>query len=412
MITWLTLILRFDYSLFTIVICFLTKLREEKKKPKEIVKSFKISSDHVDYIEHTHFLTTLKQCHPGMVEAFINQAKNKICFKGSHEAILVAKQQYENLVKELNVVELPAKVMQLVSQKEGLEFVNNRLSNPESVYVIVVGAGKVKVVAQSPQVCKEVKECLCKNVRKVTINLPPESEHIFASKQWYEITKTIETESLVDYQINFVQQTRDGIELNGATQLVKKFEKKIKDFINAQKIDCDRMYLPSGIARFMKEKLTEEIAKIESDLREEQVKINILLERRTWECKGTNKGIRESKKRVLALRNEIAPKSKDYSRIGICTLFFGENGRRNIKEIEAGSNVIIEISKEPNVVKKEYTQDEVETIQAERAQDRSKIRQAPSMDPFDQCNFTTREGLKVSWKYGNIAQERVCTLLY
>ena len=384
---------------------------EEQKRPKEVVKSVKISSDHVDYIERIQFLNTLKQCHPGMVEAFMTKAKNKICLKGSNEAILVAKQQYEDLVKELNVIELPTEVKHFVSQKEGLEFINNRLSNNESVYVIVVGAAKVKVVAQSPQVCEEVRECLCKNVRKATINLPPESEHIFASKQWYEITKTIETERLVDYQINFVQQTRDGIELRGATQLVKKFEKRIKDFINAQKIDCDRMDLPSGKARFMKEKLTEEIAKIESDLKEEQVKINILLERGTCECKGTKEGIRESKRRVLALRNEITPKSKDYSRIGICTLFFSENGRRNIKEIEAGRNVIIEISKEPNVVKKESTQAEVETIRAEQAQEKSKIHKAPSTDPFDQCNFTTREGLTVSWKYGNIAQERADILV-
>ena len=369
----------------------------------------KISSDHVDYIERTQFLTTLKQCHPGMVEAFINQAKNKICFKGSHEAILVAKQQYENLVKELNVIELPTEVKHFVSQKEGLEFINNRLSNRESVYIIVVGAAKVKVVARSPQVCKEVKECLCKNVRKVTINLPPESEHIFASKQWYEITKTIETESLVDYQINFVQQTRHDIMLHGATHLLKNYEKIITDFIYTQKIESCEMRLPSGIARFIKEKLGDEIAKIESDLGEEQVKINILLEKRTCVCKGTKEGICESKRRVLALRNEITPKSKDYSKIGICTLFFGENGQRNIKGIETATNTIIKLSKAPSTVEKETSQAEVDAIRAERARKR-KIRQAPSMDPFDQCNFTTNEGLKISWKYGNIAQERVCTI--
>ena len=347
-----------------------------------------------------------------MVEASLHQAKNKICFKGSNEAILVAKQQYEDLVKELNVIELPTEVKHFVAQKEGLEFVNNSLSNRESVYVIVVGAGKVKVVAQSPQVCKEVKECLCKNVRKVTINLPPESEHIFASKQWYEISKTIETESLVDYQISFIKQRRHDIKLCGVSYLVKNHEKIITDFINSQKIECYTMYLPSGTARFMKEKLREEIAKIESDLRDEQVKINILLEKRTCECKGTNKGIRESKRRVLALRNEITSKSKDYSRIGICTLFFGENGTRNIKGIEAGSNAIIEIDKEPSNMEKETTQAEVDAIQAERAQGKNKIRQATSMDPFDRCNFTTNEGLRISWKYGNIAQERVCTILY
>ena len=400
-------------SVVKLVEDFLQSLREEKEKQQEIVKFIKISSDHVDFIERTQFLNTLKQCHPGMVEVSITQAKNEICFMGSDEAILVAEQQYADLVKELSVIELqlPNEVMQLVSQKEGLEFINNCLSNRESVFVIVFGAGKVKIVARSPQVCKEVKECLCENVSKATISLPPESEHIFASKQWYEISKSIERESLVNYQINFVHQIRHGIELHGPTHLVKNYEEKISDFVKAQKIECCEMRLPSGIARFIKEKLGDEIAKIESDLREEQVKINILLEKRTCECKGTNKGICESKRRVLVLSNEITPKSKDYSKIGLCTLFFGENGQRNIKGIETATNTIIKLSKAPSTVEKESTQAEVEAIRAERAQGKSKVRQAPSRDTFDQCNFTTSEGLQVSWKYGNIAHERVCTLL-
>ena len=392
---------------------FLQNLREENKRPKEVVKFVKISSDHVDFIERTQFLNTLKQCHPGMVEVSITQAKNEICFMGSDEAILVAEQKYTDLAKELSVIELqlPAEVMQLVSQKEGLKFINNSLSNRDSVYVIVVGAGKVKVVAQSPQVCEEVKECLCKNVRKATINLPPESEHIFASKQWYEISKTIETESLVDYQINFVQEMMHDIKLHGATPFVDNYEKIITDFINSQKVELYEIRVASGTARFMKEKLSEEIAKIEFDLRDEQVKINILLERGTCVCKGTKEGIRESTRRIFTLSDQITTKSKDYSRIGICTLLFSENGLRNIKGIEAGSNAIIEISKEP-IMEKESTLAEVTAIRVERAKEKSKVPRAPSRDPFDQCNFTTREGLQVSWKYGNIAQERVCTILY
>mgnify|MGYP002803931348 FL=1 len=400
-------------SVVKLVEDFLQNLREEKEKQKEIVKFVQISSDHVDFIERTQFVNTLKQCHPGMVEVSITQAKNEICFMGSDEAILVAEQQYADLVKELTFIELqlPTEVMQLVSQKEGLEFISNSLSNRGGVYVIMVGTGGVKIVARSPQVCEEVRECLCKNVRKATIALPPESEHIFASKQWYEVSKTIERESLVNYQINFVQEIRHGIELHGATHLVENYKEKITDFINAQKIESCEMRLPSGIARFMKEKLGDEIAKIESDLRDEQVKINILLEKRTCECKGTKEGIRESKRRVLALSNEITPKSKDCSKIGICTLFFGENGQRNIKGIETATNTIIKLSKVPSTVEKESTQAEIEAIRAERAQGKSKVRQENLKDPFDQCNFTTNEGLQVSWKYGNIAQERADILV-
>ncbi len=130
-------------------------------------------------------------------------------------------------MKELNVIELelPTEAIKFVSQKAGLEFIDGCLSDREMEYVILARPSSAKVVARSPQECNEVKNCLYKNVRKVTITLPSKIEHIFASKQWYEISKTIESESLVDYQMNFVNDTRRDIKLCGATHLVEKYKK-------------------------------------------------------------------------------------------------------------------------------------------------------------------------------------------
>jgi hypothetical protein len=403
-------------SVAKVVKAFLQNLRGGNEKPKEIVKFVEVSSDHVDYLEHTQFLNTLKQSHPGIVGATVTEARNEICFVGSDEAISAAKLQYVDLVKELNVIELhlPTEVMKFVSQKAGKEFIDKCLSDREVVYVIlVVSTFSVKIIARSSQECDEVKDCLCKHLREATITLPSKSEHIFASKKWYEISKTIESEKLVDYQINFVKETRRDIKLHGATHLVEKYDKIVRDFINSQKIENYGMNLSPGIARFMKEKLSKEIERIETDLRDEQVKIEIHQD--SGECKSTKEGIRESKKRIVVLISEITSTSKGYSSVGIGTLFFSEHGQRNIKGIEAGSNAVIEVGKRLTTTQKESTQGVVETIRAEQAYAKSKMKQvSPSelMDPFDQCNFTTMEGLKVSWKYGNIAQERVSTLLY
>ena len=98
--------------------------------------------------------------------------------------------------------------------------------------------------------------------------------------------------------------------------------------------------------------------------------------------------------------------------LGVAMLVFSENGRQNIKGIEAGTNTIIEVSKVPAIIKEESNQAEVEAMRAERAQRNTKMKKVPSapLDPFDQCNFTTSEGLNVSWKYGNIEQQRVSIL--
>jgi hypothetical protein len=67
--------------------------------------------------------------------------------------------------------------------------------------------------------------------------------------------------------------------------LSKDIKKTVTDFINSQKIVCYVMHTPPGIARFMKEKLGKELGKIEADLRDEQVKIEIGSAK--LECTGT-----------------------------------------------------------------------------------------------------------------------------
>ena len=392
---------------------FLENARVENEKLKQIVKFVKVSSDYVDYLERVQFLDTVKQSHSGIVEATITEARNEICFVGSDEAISAAEQQYEDLVKELNIIrlELPTKVIKFISQEAGLEFIDQCLLDREIVYVLVVeGNSSVKVISQSPNKCNEVKECLCNNVCEATILLSSKNEHILTSKKWKEIIKTIESEQLVDCQVNIAPDTPHDIRLHGATRLVKKYNKQVRDFINSQEITSRRLNLLSGIARFMQEKSSTEIERIKSDLKEEYVEIE-MKGIDPFECilKGTKEGIHESEKRILALSRKIISKSTKYSSVGVSTLLFSEDGLLNIKGIEAGTNTIIEARKGPTIMKKESSQAEVEAMRVERAQEKKPITTAP-LDPFDQCNFTTSEGLNVSWKYGNIAQQRVSTL--
>ena len=352
---------------------FLKNLKEENEKLNEIVKFVSVSSDHVDYLKRVQFLNSLKQSHPGIVEATITEDRKELCFVGSDEAISACIQRYDNLKKELKAIqfELPAEAIKFVSRKEGLEFIDSCLSDNKCVYTISVeSTSSVKVVARSSQECGKVKECLCKNVREATVNLPSNNEHIFASKKWYEISKEIDSEKLIDYQLNFVKEARHNIKLHGATHLVDKYDRIITDFVSSQTVE------KRGL-RFSAE------------------------------------GILESRRRILALSKEIISKSREYASVGLGTLCISENGQRNIKGIEAGSNAIIEVIQSSTTETKESSKAEVENIRAQREQEKFRIKlvnQSSLMDPFDQCNFTTNEGLNVSWKYGDIAHEPVSIL--
>ena len=147
---------------------FLEDARVESKKLKQIVKCVEVSSDHVDCLERVPFLDTVKQCHlQGIVEATITETRNKIRFVGTDEAISDAKQQYEDLVKELNIIrlQLPTEVIKFISKEAGLQFIDQCLDDHETAYVTVMeGKSCAKVISQSPKKCNEVKECVSINV--------------------------------------------------------------------------------------------------------------------------------------------------------------------------------------------------------------------------------------------------------
>ena len=82
----------------------------------------------------------------------------------------------------------------------------------------------------------KLKECLCKNICKATINLTSKNEHSFTSKKWEEIFKAIQSEKLVDCQVNIVRDTSCNVKLHGARYLVQKYEKIVRDFIKSQEI--------------------------------------------------------------------------------------------------------------------------------------------------------------------------------
>ena len=401
-------------SAVKVVEAFLQSVKEENEMLKEIIKFVAVSTDHVDYLENTQFLETLKESFPGLTEATFTEAKNQIRLKGSDAVVTTAKQECENVIRTLHISELnfPAETVNFVSQDKGMDFIEKCLSEREIVSVIVVESkSSVKIIAKSHQECEAVKECLYNNIHEATIILPSQSEHIFTSKKWYDISKTIQSEGLIDYHISFTEnRIKRDIKLYGATPLVKRYDQILTDFIDSQKIESCEMPVSPGIARYMREKLQKEIDKIEAEFREEQVKIEIGTNRLT--CTGTKEGINESKKRTMVLRDDICTRSKDYSLVGIDKLFSDENGQRNIKGIEAESNVKIEVVKDAVDVEKESAKVDVEAIRADRSKEEENVQvPAAPADPFDQCNFTTREGLKVSWKYGNIERERVSILV-
>ncbi|XP_046851430.1 protein mono-ADP-ribosyltransferase PARP14-like isoform X2 [Xenia sp. Carnegie-2017] len=300
-------------------------------------------------------------------------------------------------VAVLDCTEIPNEVVNFVSQKAGLEYIDTLLSKRNVTYVIsVIAKDRLKIVGRSIEECSNLKSCLCENISKVSVHLPDENEHIFFSSQWHEILKSLEAESLVEYKVESDKSLRRSVIIFGVKELVVKYATKLKDLMHSLKIVCNKMVLAPSISRFMKEVMESEIHALEADFKKENVKIEI----RDCECeiKGTEQGIVKVRAKFEELKSKIMFELKEFSSLGLGKLLSSENGKLILKGIETENNVVIEIlngfGSSADVMN--FTRETAGLVDNE---------------PFNVCNFKTTEGINVSWKYGNIERERADVLV-
>lgn len=376
---------------------------EEHEKPKQVVRYADVpSSDHADFLEKQQFLRTIKENNPGLVEVNFadDKSRTKVCFVGSNEATSDGIERFHDFMKNVEVHELglSKEVVCFMSKKSGVEYLDTLFSKEDVAYhILVTSKDTVKIITRSAEEYKVVRDLLCKSIYMESIDFPALHEHILSSKQWCDLLKSIEEEKPIDYKVERVDKVQ--IHLYGAKHVVNEYSRKIRRLISSLTLESKKKSLLPGVARFIKEKMTTEIDTIQTHFKDEHLKIEIVGN----ECDlvGTKEGVLEGYLKIRKLENKILSESKDMSRVRLSTLMFGENGKRNVKGIEDETNVVIEVIELADSARDEGIKNENMTSMTASAV-------SNPVDPFDVCKFITNEGLNVSWKYGNIAEERVC----
>lgn len=376
---------------------------EEHEKPKQVVRYADVpSSDHADFLEKQQFLRTIKENNPGLVEVNFadDKSRTKVCFVGSNEATSDGIERFHDFMKNVEVRELglSKEVVCFMSKKSGVEYLDTLFSKEDVAYhILVTSKDTVKIITRSAEEYKVVRDLLCKSIYMESIDFPALHEHILSSKQWCDLLKSIEEEKPIDYKVERVDKAQ--IHLYGAKHVVNEYSRKIRRLISSLTLESKKKSLLPGVARFIKEKMTTEIDTIQTHFKDEHLKIEIVGN----ECDlvGTKEGVLEGYLKIRKLENKILSESKDMSRVRLSTLMFGENGKRNVKGIEDETNVVIEVIELADSARDEGIKNENMTSMTASAV-------SNPVDPFDVCKFITNEGLNVSWKYGNIAEERVC----
>ena len=237
-----------------------------------------------------------------------------------------------------------------------------------------------------------------------------------------EIFKTYKKETV--RKVDELDAMKKSIDLQGAiTNIEEKSGKELEEFIKSQRPKERALKVSNGVARFVKDNLSREINGIKASLKNDQVDINVNIKTLYPSVilyTGTVSGLDRCEKSISDLCQKVIEKKKDLCLPGLSKLLLSETaGQPYLKIIEMKNDVVIEMTSEQREGVKEISQKEVKSLRDELekekkkksslADDRSRFTAKTKTveSSYDLCNFTTNEGIRVSWKHGNIADETV-----
>ena len=157
--------------------------------------------------------------------------------------------------------------------------------------------------------------------------------------------------------------------------------------------DTHRPDVSQSIWNFLARQVNHEnVTQIAKDLKQYSVSIALTNDEEKFLIRGSNEGIIQCKQRLSELATSIGELEKKFEYPGIKNLFFDQVGKQQLEIIERGMRVDIKsVCCQP--------------VSQPRTSSLSNIK--PGSSIYNICKFTTKEGIKVTWKYGSIENEEV-----
>ena len=393
--------------------------KEEIRKTykKETVRN--ISNEHVQLLDQIGFVEEMKSKHSEL-EIILDKEKRELYFEGPREQFTDSKIRYFHVMNAITeeIFTLPSIIVgNIVTNEPGRKHFEAKLAREKINAKFFKEKGNaIKIVATNSTACQKAKECLNEGIKQDRVSFQTHDAFIFESEKWMKLSKDLQEEQLLEI---CTEKSMNSVVLHGITEALVGAKKQIEDFIDKERIRSQSQSISIGLMRFLNDHFSEKLKGIEKRLKIGHVFLQIDQAKQAVVMTGTQEGLKNCRKCIQDLFASVVEESKEYSSPGLAELLLGEKGLRNIKLIEMENKVTIELRKRVNDGVIETRQDEIDRIERdekhmmeERKRSREEARQKSVDDQatgciYDLCNFTTAEGLKVSWKYGNIGKEKV-----
>ena len=279
----------------------------------------------------------------------------------------------------------------------------------------------VRIVATNSAECENVTKLLCESIARQEVS-PQDIAIIVQGEKCKNFFSELKQGQPLE--IRFKESTL-SIELLGVPDVVASAKQKVNNFFESERVMSEKLKVSEGIARLLTRHLSGKVNAVEKDLDQENVSIHIDQVTGEVEIQGTREGLTKCRKRLSELCRTIVDGNEDFSSHGACKLLLGENAKEHLKMIEMEQKVDIVVERcakqlieAPPLPPRSRTRkvDIVaegcakQPIEAPPLPPRSRTRLSSTLPKeriYNQCKFTTKDGVKVSWKYGSIEEEAV-----
>ena len=381
-------------------IVVLNEMLESLRTPSLKVETIAVRHECIEFLQHIDFRRHLKELYPDLV-ASIGHKYGQIELKGPVSQVVDAKVIINERVRKICTKQLTQTqsdlVWHIVAKNQWDQFFSGQLGKENiKAKVCTSPSNTVVILANSQEECERAFHILFEIIREDKLSITKDCS--IRSDQFQSLISRLQRGSLV--QIEVLQDDKEElVRIIGIEAEIVRATKEISNFVNKDGIRSEayRPQVSKYIWGFLSRRVHHDYVKqIVEDLEQYSVSIQITDDHEHFLIRGFSEGIEQSKQRISELASMIVEQEKKLEYPGIKQLFLDQSGKEQLIMIEKEKDVKIEIahsgrrySKIPVPVPRTFS---LPTKKNETA-------------IYDVCNFTTKEGVYVSWKYGSIENE-------
>ena len=324
----------------------------------------------------------------------LDSETKEIYFEGPKPQFTEATMEFHKLISEMveKKLNLSRSILEVLGSTEGLSKIKEELESVEAVFVIDVEA---KIVGISSAHADKAADLVNKLTLEEKVPVYPSTNSLLKTPEWRQLCDLINKSPRVCIHRNNWNDTW----VAGFRSDVTESMKALQEFLDENCKREEEFTCPSQVMkRYLTELRLHDIHSLEEKLRSFDVKVQEGKSAHTFTISGKREGLKHAKQILKTLIDGAVSSKFDVEQPGLKKYFTGDRGDRLVKSVEKEQQCVVE-------VKCNFRQERLDAAAATGNDDDCDV-----ADDGMSAWFSPH-GHKVSWKPGNIATEKVSSIL-